>query len=78
MNDLHRFDIQSSEWTLVSVSGEVPRSRYRCTCNLLNDMLILHGGHDGMLLNFVELLFIEIIHRRYYSIIVGTLHLADT
>lgn len=27
--------------------GEVPRARYRGTCVVCGDVMILHGGHDG-------------------------------
>ena len=28
-------------------SGDVPRARYRGTCVVNEDSMILHGGHDG-------------------------------
>lgn len=27
--------------------GEIPRARYRGTCVVCNESMILHGGHDG-------------------------------
>lgn len=31
----------------ISASGDVPRARYRGTCVVFENVMILHGGHDG-------------------------------
>ncbi len=31
----------------VHASGDAPRARYRGTCVVSGDNMILHGGHDG-------------------------------
>ena len=45
--DLHRYDFQRGQWTMVQAYGDVPRARYRGTCSVYRNLMILHGGHDG-------------------------------
>ena len=46
-NDFHEFNFVTRTWGLVHSSGEIPRARYRGTCVVSDDNMILHGGHDG-------------------------------
>ena len=46
-NDLHEFNFARLKWTQVSAFGDVPRARYRGTCVVHDNIMILHGGHDG-------------------------------
>ena len=43
-NDLHRFDPERREWTLVSTQGKAPCPRRRQSCCLLGSRLFLFGG----------------------------------
>ena len=45
--DFHRFDFETHTWRVVETSGKVPRSRYRGTCVVHDDRMILQCGHDG-------------------------------
>ena len=40
-------DFETHTWRVVETSGKVPRSRYRGTCVVHDDRMILHGGHDN-------------------------------
>eukprot|EP01031_Cornospumella_fuschlensis_P037260 gene37260-45234_t len=49
-NDFHALAFASNSWRPVgggTTAGEVPRARYRGTCIVHGDSMILHGGHDG-------------------------------
>lgn len=46
-SDLHEFDFTLSKWTAVAAAGRRPRARYRATCVVHRNMIILYGGHDG-------------------------------
>jgi len=46
-SDLHEFDFTSSTWSLVPAAGRRPRARYRATCVVYKNMMLLYGGHDG-------------------------------
>jgi len=45
--DLYEYNFLTNIWTVVDTGGRIPRPRYRATCVIYNDCLILHGGHDG-------------------------------
>ena len=44
-NDFHEFNFLTNSWSAVQTTGEVPRARYRGTCVVSGDTMILHGGH---------------------------------
>lgn len=46
-SDLHEFDFTSSRWNSVPAVGRRPRPRYRATCVVYKNCMILYGGHDG-------------------------------
>lgn len=46
-SDLIKLDLAENVWSLLSVHGRVPRGRYRSSCVVYNDSMILYGGHDG-------------------------------
>jgi leucine-zipper-like transcriptional regulator 1 len=46
-SDLHEFDFTSSRWNAVPAAGRRPRARYRGTCVVYKNWMILNGGHDG-------------------------------
>ena len=45
--DFHQFDFRAQEWSLVRGNGKAPKARYRGTCVVRDNELVLHGGHDG-------------------------------
>ncbi|GKY97564.1 hypothetical protein MPSEU_000714600 [Mayamaea pseudoterrestris] len=45
--DLHEFDFQLLRWSVVPAAGRRPRARYRATCVVHKNNLVLYGGHDG-------------------------------
>ena len=45
--DLYEYNFLTNVWTVVDTVGRIPRPRYRATCVIYNNCLILHGGHDG-------------------------------
>lgn len=46
-NDLHEFNTVSQKWQTVLPAGTLPRKRYRATCVVHSNSLIVYGGHDG-------------------------------
>jgi len=46
-SDLHEFDFNLCQWSVVPAAGRRPRSRYRATAVVHKNMMILFGGHDG-------------------------------
>jgi hypothetical protein len=45
--DLHEFDFTISRWSAVPAVGRRPRPRYRATCVVYKNTMLLYGGHDG-------------------------------
>ena len=46
-SDLHEFDFTLSKWSAIQAAGRRPRSRYRATCVVHLNQMLLFGGHDG-------------------------------
>ena len=46
-SDLHEYDFNLSRWSAVPAAGRRPRARYRATCAVYKNWMILYGGHDG-------------------------------
>ena len=61
LNDLFVFDIKSSSWLLVSVSGEMPTVRASHTATKINDhcFCVIGGGNLSAGFNDVYLFNIE-------------------
>ena len=51
-SDLHEFDLTLSRWNAVQVVGRRPRARYRTTCTVFNNWMILYGEHGTKLTQF--------------------------
>ena len=46
-NDLHEFNTLTKKWQRITPQGTLPRKRYRATCVVHSNSLIVYGGHDG-------------------------------
>lgn len=46
-SDLLEFDFNLSKWSVVPAAGRRPRARYRATCVVHKNQMLLFGGHDG-------------------------------
>jgi N-acetylneuraminic acid mutarotase len=64
-SDFHEFNFKQSKWTQVAAAGEVPRARYRGTCVVFENIMILHGGHDGS--RHLQGVFHKIVTRLFKS-----------
>lgn len=46
-SDLHEYDFNRNQWSAVNAAGRRPRARYRATCVVCRNQIVLFGGHDG-------------------------------
>jgi len=46
-SDLHEYDFNRNSWSAVNAAGRRPRARYRATCVVCRNQIVLFGGHDG-------------------------------
>ena len=44
---MNEFNFATLTWSGVASNGRPPRARYRATCVILKNLMILFGGHDG-------------------------------
>jgi leucine-zipper-like transcriptional regulator 1 len=45
--DFYQFNFATRTWSEVVCTGEPPSARYRSTCVVRGDRMVLFGGHDG-------------------------------
>lgn len=45
--DLYEYNFDENIWRIVHTLGRIPRARYRATCVIYKDTMIVHSGHDG-------------------------------
>lgn len=46
-SDLHEYHFELGRWTVFITGGRRPKARYRATCVVHRNQMILFGGHDG-------------------------------
>ena len=56
-NDIMEYNFATQSWSKVNFSGRAPRARYRATCVVHEDCMIMFGGHDGTKYVLCENLF---------------------